>query len=336
LRDWSGAPELRDTSSRIGGALRRAFPDQRGRSVVFAGCGAAGLLAEIPADFARVVGFDLTLPILAAARRLIDGSSLELPLPRVLNEAGGVTLCHRHRHRQPGKPAVELAAMDVLDTAFPDGAVDCVVTVFLTDILPDPLALADEVHRILSEDGVWINFGPSGNNLKAQWRFDQAEGAAFFNEAGFEVIETEARRGTNLDIASVCPPVSFRNAVCYLTVARKAGQPAKRSREEPPKPGDLGAVVPRHFAGARLTHPLTVADEATILFQHERVAERGESWQIGGKAARALMLVDGRRTVSDIAELLSRRRPPHPVGETLRDFARFFEKGLLNWRGDNR
>lgn len=48
------------------------------------------------------------------------------------------------------------------------------------------------------------------------------------------------------------------------------------------------------------------------------------------------MLVDGKRTVSDIAELLNRRKPPHPVEETLSAFARFFEKGLLDWRENTR
>ncbi len=334
LRDWSGAPELRDTSSRIGDALRRAFPDPRGRSVVFAGCGAAGLLAELPPGFARVMGFDLTLPILAVARQLLDGITLKLPLPRVLNEAGRVSL--RRRDRRSGKSAVELLAMDVLDTAFPDGAVDCVVTAFLTDILPDPRTLAGEVHRILSENGVWINYGPSGNNLKALWRFDQTEGASFFNSAGFEVIEAEARRGTNLDITNLCPSVSFRNVVCYLTAARKAGPPTQRLRETPSEPGELAPLVPQHFPGAHLTHPLEMPEEAKILFQHERVSGRSESWQIGGRAARALMLVDGKRTVSDIAELLNRRKPPHPIEETLRIFVRFFEMGLLNWRETTR
>ncbi len=330
LRDWSGTSELRDTSSRIGDALRRAFPDPRGRSVVLAGCGAAGLLADMPPGFARVIGFDLTLPILAAARRLLDGITLELPLPRVLNEARRVSL--RRGDRQSGEPGVELVAMDVLDTAFPDGAVDCVVTVFLTDILPDPLALAGEVHRILSKDGVWINYGPSGNNLKALWHFDQTEGTSFFDAAGFEVIEAEAARGTNLDVTNVCPSVSFRDVVCYLTASRKSAGPANRLSETPPKPGEVAALIPRHFPGAHLTHPLEMA-EAKIHFQHERLAGRSESWQIGGRAARALMLVDGKRTVSDIAELLNRRRPPHPIEETLRVFARFFEKGLLDWRG---
>ena len=151
LRDWSGAPELSETSSRIGDALTRVFPDPRGKSVAFAGCGAAGLLAETPPGFARVVGFDLTLPILAAARRLLDGSTLEFPFPGTMNQARRISL--RRRDRRSGKEAAEILAMDVLDTAFPDGAVDCVVTVFLTDILPNPCALADEIGRILPRMG---------------------------------------------------------------------------------------------------------------------------------------------------------------------------------------
>jgi SAM-dependent methyltransferase len=334
VRDWSDTSELRDTSLRIGEALRRAFPDPRGKSVVFAGCGAAGLLAEMPPGFARVVGFDLTLPVLAAARQLLDGATLELPLARALNETGRVSL--RRRDRQSGKSAAELVVMDALDTAFPDGSVDCVVTVFLTDILPDPRALADEIRRVLREGGVWINYGPSGNDLKAVWRFDQTEGAAFFELAGFEVVGAEARRGTNLDISTACPSASFRNVLCYLTAAKKAARPGEEPREGPPGPDDLGPIVPRHFPGARLAHPLEDIEAGNIQFQHDRVPGRGESWQIGGRAARILTLVDGKRSVRDIALLLSRRNPPHPIEETLRVFARFFDQGLLSWREDPR
>jgi ubiquinone/menaquinone biosynthesis C-methylase UbiE len=52
--------------------------------------------------------------------------------------------------------------MDALDTAFADGSVACVVTSFLIDLIPEPRKLASEIHRILCDDGVWINYGPSG------------------------------------------------------------------------------------------------------------------------------------------------------------------------------
>ena len=188
---------------------------------------------------------------------------------------------------------------------------------------------------------MWINYGPSGNNLKALWRFDRTEGAAFFNAAGFEVIDAAAHRVTNLDVRSACPSVSFRNTVCYLTVARKAGRPGEKSVEAPPgkapfAAGEVAPIVPRHFPGAHLAHSLATGEQGKISFRHERVPGRGESWQIGGRAARILTLVDGKRSVRDIAELLSRRDPPHPVEETLRVVARFFAQGLLSWQGDGR
>jgi hypothetical protein len=46
-----------------------------------------------------------------------------------------------------------------------------------------------------------------------------------------------------------------------------------------------------------------------------------------------MVLVDGKKTVGEIADLLNRRKPPQSVDQTLRAFARFFNQGLLNWRG---
>jgi hypothetical protein len=225
--------------------------------------------------------------------------------------------------------------VDALDTAFADRSIDCVVTVFLTDILADPRALADEVHRVLADNGVWINYGPSGNNLKALWRFDQTEAAAFFKTAGFTVVQAEARRGTNLDISSVCPSVSFRNAVCYLTVARKTGEPEARPTARTPGPHEVWGIVPQHFPGAHLVHRLAEAEKSGFLLQHDRIPGRAESWEVGGRAARIMVLVDGKRTVGEIADLLNRRKPPQSVDETVRAFVRFFKQGLLSWRGRN-
>jgi hypothetical protein len=262
---------------------------------------------------------------------MLDGKALDLALPRTLNESGRITLCKPEL--PSATPPVELLAMDALDTAFADRSIDCVVTVFLTDILPDPRALADEIHRVLSDDGVWINYGPSGNNLKALWRFDQREASAFFSGAGFSIIGAEAHRGTSLDISNVCPPASFRNTVCYLTLARKTGRAQSRPAQRILGPNEIRDVVPQHFPGARLVHRLEAAEKNNIVFHHDRIPGRAESWNIGDKAARMIALVDGKRSVSEIADLLNRRKPPQPIDETFRAFARFFNQGLLDWRG---
>jgi len=44
-------------------------------------------------------------------------------------------------------------------------------------------------------------------------------------------------------------------------------------------------------------------------------------------------LVDGGRTVGEIADLLSRSEPPQSIDQTLRTFGRLFAQGLLSWRG---
>ena len=332
LRDWTGTSELETITKRIGAALERVFPDPSGRSLVYAACGAGGLLADVSSDFARVLGFDLTLPVLRAARHLLDGNNLDIAMPRAINEAGRMTL--RGRDPRSGSAQVELAAMDAFATAFPAGSIDCVVTSFLIDLIPDPRRLADEVARILCSDGVWINYGPSGP-LNAFWRFDQTETAAFLETAGFTVFGSEAYRATYLDLSRDCPSWSFQNHVCYLTSARKQGRKAGAAPTAvSPAPGELREIVPTHFPGATLVqrHSLGAQATHTTVFRHEVVPGRVNSVQIGPDAARIMALVDGKRTVSEISDELGRETPALAPDAVRSAFERFFQQRLLGWR----
>lgn len=332
LRDWTSTSELKATSSRIGDALKQSFPDPSGKSVVFAACGAGGLLAEISLGFEHVLGFDLTLPVLVAARRLLDGKSLDLALPRTINPAGRITL--RRRDGGLTNPQIELAAMDALDTAFADGSVDCVVTSFLMDLIPEPLRLAGEIRRILRNDGVWINYGPSGP-LKALWRFGQTESAAFLDVAGFTVIGAEAYRSTYLDLSRDCPSWSFQSHICYLTSARKKGYVRKERIVTRPSAAELPEIIPQHFPGARLIqrHSLDATRTCTTLFRHESISSRVRNSEISTETARIMTLVDGKRTVSEIAKLLNQEAPAVPVDAVISAISYYFEQGLLSWQG---
>jgi SAM-dependent methyltransferase len=331
LRDWTDTSELEAMAARIGTALRQALPDPSGKSVVFAACGAGGLLAELPPEFKRVLGFDLTLPVLAAARHLLDGKSLDLALPRAINQAGHMTL--RRRDGQSSGSPVELVAMDAFDTAFADGSVDCIVTAFLIDLIPEPRRLAHEIHRILATDGVWINYGPSGP-LKAFLRFDQTETAAFLEAAGFTAIAAEAYRTTYIDLSRDCPTWSFQNHICYLTAARKAGEGREQPDVTAPDLAELSGIIPQHFPGANLVHRQTLTGQqtSTTILRHEGVPGRTISREIGSDAARIMALVDGKRSVHEIADLLNRETTPLPREDVIGAFAHYFEQGLLSWR----
>jgi SAM-dependent methyltransferase len=334
LRDWTSTPELEAIGARIGTALKQVFPEPSGTSVVFAACGAGGLLAEIPPGFKRVLGFDLTFPVLRAARHLLNGNSLDLAMARGIKQTGHITL--RRREGRSSSPKVELVAMDALDTAFADGSIECIVTSFLIDLFPEPRRLASEIHRILCDDGVWINYGPSGP-LQAFFRFDQKESAAFLDTAGFTVVGAEAYRTTYLDLSRDCPSWSFQNHVCYLTSARKTGE-AKEAKEESvrrtPNAAEIPQIVPQHLSGANLIQRQNLEAEQTpiTILRHDGVPGRRISLEITGDTARVMTLVDGQRTVDQIADLFNRDATPLPKEEIFRAFSYYFEQGLLSWR----
>jgi len=332
LRDWTSTPELEAISTRIGTALKQVFPEPSGTSVVFAACGAGGLLAEIPPGFERVLGFDLTFPVLRAARHLLDGNSLDLAMARAIKQTGHITL--RRREGRTSSPNVELAAMDALDTAFADGSIGCVVTSFLIDLFPEPRRLASEIHRILCDNGIWINYGPSGP-LQALLRFDQTESAAFLDAAGFTVIGAEAYRTTYLDLSRECPSWSFQNHVCYLTSARKTGKAREKSVRRTPNPAEIAEIVPQHFPGASLIQRQNLEAKQTrvTILRYDGVPGRTISLEITSDTARVLTLVDGKRTVDQIAGLFNRDATLLPRDEIFRAFSHYFEQGLLSWRG---
>jgi len=329
LRDWTNTEEFGAASAAICGAVERAFPDRSDKTVVCAGCGAGGLLAELR-GFENVWGFDLSLPTLFAARHLIDGSTLDLSLPHAINPAGKITL-----HARPGARAqanVRVLAMDALDTAFADGALDCVITSFMLDLLPDPRKLAAEIHRILSVGGVWINYGPSGP-LTAFWRFDQTECAAFFEACGLDVTESKSYRTTYLDLSRDCPAWSFQNHVCYLTSARKSDRTVQREKASAPTRDEMASLIPQHFPNATIIErrSLGADQKRALVLRREPIPGRAESTQIGSDAARILELVDGKRTVQDIANAIA-QKDSRPAEETFRAFADFFSRELVTWR----
>jgi len=331
LRDWTYSSEFAAANSVIGAVLKEIFPAPSGKSIAFAGCGAAGLLGEISPHFAHVLGYDLALPMLAAARHLLDGETLDFALPRSTNTLEHVSL--KRRNLRETAPRVELVAMDAYETACVDGAIDCVITSFLIDLTPDPRILADEIHRILSGDGIWINYGPSGTR-DALWRFDQTEGASFFESAGFSIVRSEAHRATYLDLSQNDPSSSFQNHMCYLTAGRKRARGEGKPRVAMPDPAALARIVPQHFPGASLVqqHDLGIERARTILLRHERLHGRVENLEIGSDTARIIALVDGKRTVGEIASLLKQRNPAQSSDQIIRAFIRYFDQGVLSWR----
>ena len=99
--------------------------------------------------------------------------------------------------------------------------------------------------------------------------------------------------------------------MCYLTSARKAGQREERPRVATPVPVELPQIVPHHLPGAtviRRERPGT-AEPQTMTMRYERIPGVAQSFDIDSDTARIMALVDGERTVLQIAELLEESVP---------------------------
>jgi SAM-dependent methyltransferase len=331
LRDWTNTPELGAVDAVIRSALQQEFGNIAKTTIAVAGCGAGGLVAGIANDFDSVFGFDLTLSAIYAARCLLDGKSLDFAVPSCVQKSGYLSLTAKDGNG--GRSHVDLLVMDAFDTAFDDNSIDAVVTSFIVDLLPDPRRMAREIHRIVRDKGVWINYGPSGP-LNATWRFDQAESAAFFESEGFSVRRTDEYRASYLDLTRDCPSWSYQSHMCYLTVGRKSEKQGNDLEESYQHRANIFDAVPQLFPGALLvrTQPLLPQQKHTIVLRHERIPGRIESFEIDPDTAEIISLIDGKRTVGEIAELATNNGKIGEVSRTADAFGRYFDQGLLKLR----
>lgn len=336
LRDWKCDQELRPVETLISAALHKHLGHGAGASLLVSGCGAGGLLRALAPGFSRVAGLDLSLPILLAVRELLEGRDLELKIPAASPSGVQIVDAVLQGVKSADSRRVELLASDACQTPFPSGSIHCVITPFLLDVVHDPRQLAREIHRILSDTGIWINYGPS-NSPDAIWHFDGAESSAYLESGGFSPVEMACHRNTHLDRRQMDEFASFEDHVCYLFVARKSGHPTW----SPPGPGaleEVANVVPVHHRGAELVWRQALGmssegDPRTAFLEQETVKGLQRRFEISEAIAQALTLVDGQRTVLEITAKLKEQDPAIDADDAVEAFRLFFQAGLVLPKG---
>lgn len=220
LRDWKCSRELDEAAHFVSARMdRHLLPSSRG-TLVMLGCGAGGLTQRLARGFARVLGVELSVPMLLALRNLQLGRPLQLEFP-VSGEHGAVRSTVLLEADEGALDNITFVVADACNTPLAAGSVDCVVTSFLLDVVDDPRAVAREVYRILADSGLWINYGPS-SGLTAVWRFDEHEVATFMAALGFSVLETGSHRTTHLDLREIDESIHYQSHTCYVAAARKS------------------------------------------------------------------------------------------------------------------
>lgn len=296
-RDWGWSGHEPDENALALAAIESVLkPGHRlGRTLVL-GAGAGRLTWELASRHgaAPVVALDLNpLPYLVAAR-IFAGETVDLlEMPGVALSSAHVMVDRRLAPPGPVPPGVALAFADALDPPVDDGAFDTVVTPWFIDQVPQDLReLVPVIHRVLAEGGAWLDHGPCIHHpahTRVAHRYRHDEVLEIVDASGFRVEAHDYRA-----IPYMASPASAqsRTEMVLSFFATRIAAPAPQEEAEPPWLADPSLPVPRleNLEGYTPPHPMFAA---------------------------VIALVDGRRSVAEIAAELVRTHGLPPDAATM-------------------
>lgn len=295
-RDWCWGEQENAASLEM---VRAAFGARAPGHTLVLGAGAGRLAYDVHELLgpSLTVAADINPLLLLVAQRMFAGESLQLhefPLaPRDLESFAVRRTLAAPRAARPGLRAV---FADARQPPFAPASFDSVVTPWLVDVIDaDFAALAAAVNRLLRPGGVWICTGTlfferadpaqaySGTEVREIVRAAGFEEPAFHERRGPYLISPASRHARHEDV------VTF--AVTKLVETSPVPTQGSAWLEDPRRPVPLSAAV-----------------------EHRTLALRIEGY--------VASLVDGRHSVTDIAERLVQERlllPDEAVG-IVRDY----------------
>lgn len=280
-RDWAWGDEENAASFAL---VRETLGESAdiGRTLVLGSGG--GRLAY---DLHQALGGDLTValdfnPLLVlVSERVTGGEPVELyEFPLAPQRLDGQAVLRTLRAATPARPGLVHVVADAHRPPFARGRFDTVVTPWLVDILPEPLDdLAARINHLLADGGRWVNFGSlSFHDADPALRYSLDECPEVLVDHGFAepvIVERE--------IPYLASPAS-RHARRETVVAWSARK--QRSVKPPPRYQALPDWI------VRGTEPVPL-DAA---FRSQIMATRIHAF--------IMSLIDGRRTLKDIARVL--------------------------------
>ncbi len=289
-RDWSWGDDEHAAALEL---VRPGFSEHGdGATVLVLGSGAGRLAYDVHATFVPelTAALDFNPLFQLVAQRVATGQPLalyEFPLaPRTMHDHA---VLRELTAPAPARAGFELVLGDALRPPFRRGAFDVVITPWLIDIVPEDLGtLARRVNSLLKNNGTWINIGSLAfTDMPPDCQFSAEECAVLLPQAGFEPPSM-----TDMEIPYMCSPASRhgrRERVLAWHTRKIANAKA------PPRYSALPDWL------VQGTDPVPQLDAFKI---------QATSTQIH---AGLMNLIDGRRSIRDMARLLVEQRLMGPA-----------------------
>jgi len=303
-RDWVWGDEENALSARLIESV--LGPSPLGKTLVV-GAGACRLAYDLhqsrKPDF--TVALDINPLLLLAAQRILDGKTVslyEFPIaPRTIEHQA---ILRELRAPAPAAPGLHLVFADALQAPFAAGSFDTVLTPWFIDIIPADLAeLAVRINRLLTDGGRWVNFGTVAfTHRQAARSYSLEEAVELVAAAGFE--RPQPQEATIPYMRSPASRHSRLEGVVSFAVA-------KVRTADPPAPWQ---ALPEWLVRDDLPVPL-LPD-----FQSTAMATRIQAF--------LMSLIDGRRSLKDMADLIVAQRlmtPEDALGSIRTFVMRMFE-----------
>jgi hypothetical protein len=291
-RDWGWDDHSTEVGDAIA-ALRGVVPStwQPGAMLVL-GAGACRLPYEVHRRWGArtTVALDINpLPFLVA-KKLIEGATVplfEFPISPWTSQQ--VVVDRNLRCADADPTGFSLVFADALDPPVRAGAFDTVFTPWFIDQVPKDLStLLGCIHRALRDGGTWLNFGPllyhpSHTMLAHRYRVDEV--LALAEEAGFTIeVHTHQRM---LYMQSPAGSQGRTEGILTFRAIKSTSRVVAEPEPQPAWQSDARASVPAWPGLASYTapHPMFAA---------------------------VVALIDGTRSIRDIADVLVRNHglPP--------------------------
>lgn len=266
--------------------IRAVAPESPGNVLVL-GAGAGRLAYDLHQALgpARTIALDFNPLLALVADTVARGETLELwEFPLAPRTAEDVAVPRRLAAPARVRDGFHLVLGDVLRAPFRPGAFDTVVTPWLIDIVGEELPVfAARVNRLLAAGGRWINFGSLAFDrpLHAE-RYGPDEVLAIVQESGFGAV-----RAAEAVIPYLCSPASrhAREERVFTFSAEKA--------EEAPAPARHKALPDWLVTGKE---PVPLSES----FRTQAMTTRIHAF--------LMSLIDGRRTLEDMAALMEKEK----------------------------
>jgi len=283
-RDWAwGREENALALDLIRDVLAGRSP---GRTLVL-GSGAGRLAYDIHMQLGAesTVALDFNPLLVLVAARVTAGLPVELyEFPIAPRRAADHAVLRVLAADAPARAGLLHVLADAHRPPFPRGAFDTVVTPWLVDILPEPLdAQAGRINHLLADDGCWVNFGSlTFHDADPALHYDLDECIEVLIEQGFARPAVLERT-----IPYLASPAS-RHARREEVAAWRADK--ARSTKRPPR----HEALPDWLVRGSEPVPLIAA------FQTQIMTTRIHAF--------IMSLIDGRRSLKDIAKILAEQR----------------------------